>query len=502
VRFRSIGLAALFAFSSCAAFATPEPFPGATGPDPQAAFGERLQASLVQLGQRTCEVATWRNLLSDPAFPAAPSRLRSLVYYGAAVCIRGPEGHQWIRQATDQTDAPPFTWALRFADDVDRKDKEDGLHALEVSAAQSNWTEVRTFSDQALFRFWRDLRSDPTDNRRLLGLLDRAGWKPQSLGGDGSALWSEWALILLEDGKTTDAARVAKRITRPDVLFRLRLDKRFDPITTSDVKAFDVDGAAVAVLEGHRAAYAAHPEDDELAYEIIQDLRLLNRLDEALSVADKTLAKSEVKDDRGQDYRNWIEDRRAMVLGDLDRVEEALAIEQRAAERSEHGSPNVSQRINLAGLLSSVGKHEEALGMLAPFEKGLSASPYGNMWVAAERACAAGALGRSAIATKALAFTAAHAADNKGARLKAQLCANDLSGARATVMGWLASPTERQYALVQLSRFAATPLPPFQAELARRFEIVRSDPAVVAAVDKVGRTETSKLNGSIWIDFL
>lgn len=484
------------------ASATPEPLP-LVGPNPVAEFAERLQSAISQLQQQKCEAATWRGLIDDPVLPKVASRLRSYAYSGAAICVGGADARQWVRKSTEEPDAPPNAWGLRFAIDVDLKDTSDALHALEVTAERSGWTAVETYNDLALFRFRRLLEPDAGAGRRLLRLLDRVGWKPSGLIASPSALWKDLAQFDLEDGKAADATRVAKRITAPAVLFSMRLDRRFDPLVKADPNAFDVEKAAVATLERHRAQYADHPDQGEIAYEIIEDLRLLNRPEEALIFADQTLAKADVKDERGQDYHHWIEDRRAMVLADLGRFDEALAIEQKAASSAEHGAPNVSQRINLAGLLSMAGKSEDALQMLAPFGNGLTASPYGDMWVATERLCAANALGRDAVAKMALAFTAVHAADNKGARLKAQLCANDLAGARQTVVGWLENPADRQYALLQLCRFApGAPPPPFQAELIRRFETVRTDPAVIAAVERVGRTETSRLAGGIWTDVL
>jgi hypothetical protein len=478
---------------------------GASAPaaDPLEAFGQRLQAAVTRIQAGKCEPQTWRSLQADPEFPKAPSTMRSIIYVGLAACVGGPETHDWIRKATDEKDVLPSAWGLRFADDVDRKDTADALHALEASAEQAGWTHVETYTDRALFGFWRNLRTEPEAKRRLLTLLDRVRWKPSEPVGDASAIWSDLALSLAQEGKAAEAAHVAERITLPSVLFSMRLDKRLDPVVQANPQAFDVEYAAFATLQQHQRAYALAPEHDELAYEIIQDLRLLNRLDEALAVADATLAKKDVKDNEGRDYRHWIEDRRAMVLNDLGRFDEALALERHAAERQEGGSPNVSNRINLAGFLNGVGRHDEALATLAPFDKpGLSASIYGEMWVNTERACAAAALGRDNIKAKALAFTAAHAADNRAARIKATLCANDLTGARQAFVDWLADPEARGEALLQLSEFAPVKMPPYDAEIARRFAAVRKDPALLDAIAKVGRTETSKLSGSTWIDFL
>jgi hypothetical protein len=467
------------------------------------AFAEGLQAAFTALQSGRCDAPKWRTLVSDPSLATAPGSIRSIAYVGAAMCIGGPQAHDWIRKATDEGDATPWVWGVRFGDDVRRKDTEDALHVLEVTGARSEWTHLETYSDETLSMFWRNVRTDKVAERRLLGLLDRGHWTPTNPAADASPLWADLAEALLQEGKPDDATRVARRITLPSVLFRMRVDKRFDEISAADPQLFDVETAARAVLKRHQADYAVMPNRDDVAGEIIRDLQLLNRLDEALALADKTLAKARVTDGRGGDHRNWIEDYRARILDDLGRHDEALSIEEAATARLERGHPNVSQRINLAGMMIASGRHEDVLKTLAPFDdKGLSVSPYGAMWVAAERSCAAGALGREQVKAAAMSFTAVHAADNKGARLKALLCANDLAGARELVVGWLANPDDRAYALVQLCSFAKTPLAPFEAELDRRFEVVRTDPAVIAAAAKVGRVETTPLNGSIWIDSL
>ncbi len=449
-----------------------------------------------------CATATWEAIAADPGLGKLPSSLKSVIYDSLAVCVGGERAVGWAKLATAEKDAPPLAWAMRFVVDVQTGDKVDALLSLDgaVRASKTVDEPLSIFNDDAVFQLRRELKDDGGGLRHLLTDLDEGDWIPKAPSTDASGLWREYSLMLLQDRRTVDAVRVGRKVTLPRELLAMRLDKQFDPIISAHPEAFDVTFAAFATLERQRKIYAAAADDSE-AYQIIDTLRLLGRLDEALSFADATLAKKDIRDSRGNDYRNWIEDRRAYVLFDLGRFDEGIVAERASAGRKENDQPNVSNAINLAGMLNGAGRHADALAALAPFEEGRETSPYGAMWVAAERACAATGLADAATAAKALSFTQAHVNDNRNARVKALLCANQPAEAAAVYVAWLQNPVERTEALVQLCHFAQASRAPFDAIIGDRFGKLRDDPAVQAAVAKVGRTDTLTLYGSVWIDF-
>jgi len=493
------GLLALAVFVASAASAAPTPMAALTG---------KLQAALALMGEGKCDGPALRAVADDPAFRDLPSEVKSLVYSSLVYCIGGESTDAWLKLATAEPGAPPLAWSLRFVEDTARNRYDDALVDLDtaVRIAKASYGSIELDRDDAVFYLWRKLRDDPARQRRLLADLDEANWRPANPLQDASVFWREYSLFLLQDGRVTDASRVAAKVTLPRELLLMRLDGQFDPLTRLHPENFDLTSAAEAFLERMQKAYGT-ATDDTPAYEIIDNLRLLGRWDEALRFADATLAKAELHDERGQDYRGWIEDRRAYVLSDLGRFDEAIAAERTAASRKEHAGPNVSNTINLAGMLNGAGRHSEALTVLKAFPDLPSlpapklVSEYGSMWIAAEQACAALPLGDSARAAEALAYTSAHQRENQAARAKALLCADDVEGAVQLYIAWLEQPRARAEALLELSRFAPVARPSFDTLIDQRFAKMRDDPRLREAVAKVGRTETLPLHGGVWMDF-
>jgi tetratricopeptide (TPR) repeat protein len=252
---------------------------------------------------------------------------------------------------------------------------------------------------------------------------------------------------------------------------------------------------------------AAHPEFLKLVNATALDLRALGRFDEALSLLQSALdqarqapkAKPAFKDQAEQ--LNWTTDQKAYALLELGRVDEALNVERAGAHLKEGQAKNVSQRINLAGMLNMADRPKEVLDVLKPFDSGLAASPYGVAWVHAERACADERLGRTAELNAELAYLADHGTDNVGASLKARLCANQLDAAGALAVSMLQDKEQRAATLINLSEFSPRPHPTAVALiLDGRLATVRSRPDVRAAIDKVGHTEHIPLNADVFID--
>jgi tetratricopeptide (TPR) repeat protein len=460
----------------------------------------RVATALRLLASGTCDGPAWNAISADPDLDKLPSNIRASAYSAMAKCVGGPRAHDWVRRATAEPNAPSFAWVERLDVGVRNGDTEDALASLEVMAARAK-AAIEPFPSLDLR--WiaaldGRLKNDPTRQQRFLAALDDGGWAPARPGEDASFLWRDYAGLLVDQQRITDAQRVTRKIHRPEALLLLRLDKKFDAVTSASPADFDVPNAAAGALQHNQLAYA-DATDQVGAYEIINSLRLLGRLDEALSFADATLAKPEIRDARGHDYRNWIEDRRAYVLYDMGRFDEAIAAERSAAGHKENQAVNVSNAINLAGMLNAVGRHAEALTVLPALDGPVSG--YGAMWVAAERACAANAISNAAETQKALAFTAAHAADNRNARVKALLCVNDVAAAAKVYVLWLRDPQDHAMALLQLCHFAPSARAPFDTIVGDRFEQIRKDPEVQAEVGKVGRTETLALHGAAWIDF-
>jgi tetratricopeptide (TPR) repeat protein len=460
------------------------------------ALAARWQAALQQVGQGKCDGAEWTAISQDPAFPKLASAMRSATFINLAACVGGDRTHEWRALAAKEPDAPPLAFALLFLEAVDRRDTNEALADLEADlrAAKRLGMSFVITNDDGIYVLRYNLKDDAVSRRRLFRDLDESNWKPSDPVDDPSSFWADYSTMLLDKGEQTTAARVARKVTAPVDLFGMRLDRRFAPLVERDPATFDVDYAAYATLEHLQRAYA-EASDDNGAYEIIGAMRALGRYEDALAFADQVLKKDRIVDHRGRDYRNWIEDRRARVLFDLGRFDEAIAAERTAASRLERGHANLSQFLNLAKMLVSQGRFREALTTLEPL---MTTDPADTAFLAGVRVCAFNGLGDLKGQREALAFTAAHVSDNRHARLRALICADDTAGAAAFMIGWLNDPLGLQDALVELCTASALPLSSYDAVLSKRFASVRSDPAVVAAVAKLGHTEALTKVGAIW----
>ncbi|MBX9745854.1 MAG: hypothetical protein K2X34_03065, partial [Hyphomonadaceae bacterium] len=165
----------------------------------------------------------------------------------------------------------------------------------------------------------------------------------------------------------------------------------------------------------------------------------------------------------------------------------------------EDGQWSVSQVINFASMLSAEGRPQDALEVLRTVG---SASDYGDMWIAAVRACAASQLGDSDLRDTALSFLRENADDNISAAARGLLCANDLDRAAALYIRRLADPEQRGDALLALQRYTQPPnVLPHNRALAERLEQVRARADVQAAIAAVGRIEEVPLQSVYWGDF-
>ena len=467
------------------------------------ALATRWSAALEKLRGGECDGKTWLAVSEDTSFPKLSSEQRAITYINMGACIGGSRRHEWRVLASKEPDAPPMVWGLLFLEAVDRHDTPDALKNLEadLAAARRTGQAFDVVNDDGVYFLNGRLRTDPAAKMRLLSVLDAAEWKPSDPSQDLSPIWLELSLMLLEQGKTGEAARVAKKVTAAESLLGMRLDNRFASLLKDDPQAFDVEYAAFADLRRLERVHETAENNDNSAYLIIDALRVLGRLDEALEFADRVLKKEKILDENGRDYRNWIEDRRAYVLLQLGRFDEAVTTEQTAATRPERGGANVSQVINLAEMLIDQGRFQQALAVLAKRDKDAGTSAVGKAYIEQDRVCIFNGLGDAAQQDKALAYTAAHVGDNRTARLHALLCANDSAAASRLMVDWLEDPLARERALIQLCTAPSRPLGSYQAVLSQRFDQVRKDPAVVAAVAKVGRTEALKAIGAVWPDF-
>lgn len=459
-----------------------------------------LQAVAKGLSAGKCDVPRMRRLTQHPDWGQVPSMARSFTWAMIGLCDYDSL-HEAAQKATAEPETPAMAWIVRFTDSVRRDDFTDAVTAL--AAAVERKDETFTLFDDDVYKVARETRDDRALFRRFAGLLDRAAWRPEEPLAGGDWIWAGYAAILADEGDKAQAWRIASRVTEPEELLKMRLDKRFDPVVAIDASRFDVVAAAEGRLKAYRDALAKNPRDGTAATYAVAMLRILGRHAEALTLVDSTLAQSgKITTHDGDDQRVWLANDRALVLFELGRFDEAVAAMEAAAAKDEDGGPNVSQAINLSGLQNSTGRFGAALATLSVFDKEKrSVSPYGLMWIEAERACALFGLGRGAEAAPAMAYTAEHAKENDGARAKALLCADDQAALATAVRERLASADRRDEALMWLSRYKWTATrTAFDLQLGDRLEALRQRPDVRAAIDTAGRIQDVPVHVGPMID--
>lgn len=473
--------------------------PAAAQQDIPQSLAKPLQTAMASLREGKCDASDLRATEAHAAFKSLPGAVQALIYIGLVDCVGGARVDEWLKLATAPPDAPAVAWALRFAQDVSEKHDDDALADLEagVARAKASGDDLGLERDDTVFYLRQRLRHDTPRSLRFLSALDAADWSPHDPSQNPSPIWLDLSLMLMDAGRTDDAERVAGKVNSANALFGMRLDNRFVHLRQVNPAMFDIEFAAFAELERQRKLTAT-ATDDNSAYELIDALRTVGRYDEALAYADTVLQKPKIVDDEGNDYRNWIEDRRAYVLLDMGRIDEAIVAERKAAARPERGHANVSQVINLGEMLVGQGQFHEALELLAPLDKPGATSPLGAGFVAGIRVCAYNGLGDAKAEKAALDYTEAHVGDNRHARLRALLCSNDTAGAAALMIAWLQDPIDREDALLELCTAPDRPLGAYDKVLSQRFAMVRKDPAVVAAAAAVGHTERLTTIGARW----
>jgi len=390
---------------------------------------------------------------------------------------------------------------LRFEDDALAVESFHQLAA--TSPPQLEELPVRfAFS---VLRAARRLDASGAAELRIHDALAAAGYAPPE-GVPDDSLRVSHARLLVQRGEVERARERLATVVEPREVLTMRVSRAFDPLRGDPdfERRLNVMAAAEANAARARAAADRNPRKLGLVHELAQALRVLGRREEALAELDRAilLAQAEGAAERFEDLEdnlNWLLNEKAYLLYDLGRAEDARAAFGLAIAAGESGQWSVSQVINFASMLEAEGRPADALQVLHTVGE---ASPYGDMWVAAVRACAAEQLGDEALRRESLALLREREADNVAARTRALLCVNDLDAAAAAYIRRLANPDEREPALLALQVYLEEPHTlPRKRLLAESLEQVRNRPDVRSAVEAVGRIEETPLRSTYWGDF-
>jgi tetratricopeptide (TPR) repeat protein len=310
------------------------------------------------------------------------------------------------------------------------------------------------------------------------------------------------ARLLVQRGEIERARQRLETVVDPREILVLRVSRVFDPLRGDEAfeRQLDLQAVARARVARARAAASADPRNANLVLELASSLNVLGRAGEALTEIDRALARARAPASRSRlddiaRKRNWLLGARCQALYNLDRPVEALSACRSAIGAG--GTINVSQVLNFASMLERRGSPAAALRVLRLAGR---MSPYGRMWMASVRACAAKQLGDSAMVQEAMSYLRRHERDNVAALARALLCVNDIDGAAALYIRRLGNPAEQEEALIVLQIYGAAEggasrRPATQTDYPAH---VRERADVRAAIELVGRIEEVPLPGADW----
>lgn len=436
-----------------------------------------------------------QRMMGRSDFAALPQRRQGYVFYIAAFCaVQAKDlekAYDLSARATKAFGDEPDVWQQRLAIAGERKRNEDVVLTVEEMAAQAPVT-LNQLSFRWLGYLYGQLRDEPPLRRRMLVVLTAPGFEPVEPLAFGDQYKSQLAAILVDEGKTKEAAALVSRITVPTTLVSASLDQRLRPLVPA---GFDARAATERFLMSLRDLSASHTGSLAVVLEVATTLRHLGRPEEALA----TLRAVDPEGPRAAefndlaDYRLWWWDglaRTHMLLGHYD---EGVAAFRHAAGQEEGGGKNVSQTINLGHAQIRFGRAADALKTIAAFETGgYDASPYGRMQLTLVRGCARAMLGDPAVRSD-IEYAVAHENDDSLTLFGLYMCTANIDAAAQVLIRQLGDPDKRAGALLLLSDFNPDPPSYPVAPYEKDFAALKARPDVQAAIARAGGTRRINL---------
>ncbi len=345
---------------------------------------------------------------------------------------------------------------------------------------------------------------DEETSRALLRRMVAVEWED---GLSAAAARNIWALlyadILLADGDRPAAEAVVARADEVETLATLAQDVRYRRLWPRLAADGRLDWRKVAEAELARRQVAAKDAPDlmRLGFMVQQDLRRLERYDEAIStgqamrkrLADKT-APFEDRDLMAVTVLTEL----AMTLADTGKVAEAETVfaEARAEARRLDTVP-VDPMLKWADRLNRLGRHADALALLKAIPAD-ELTELGEMWRDAERVCALASTDAPA-AWRLLPGMMVREPKGPEALQKALLCMDRKEDAAALFIQRLKEPSRRPDALGATRTVRRPPsIPAAEAEMLRRRDAMIARPDVQRAIDAVGRPIDVPLAGKLY----
>lgn len=445
--------------------------------------------------------AVLESVIRSEGFAAADSvvQFRAFLFASLAAAARQDylSGHEFMMAATQYTQATPEQWMLRARYAAIVEDLADAGASL-TTVAQLRPAELQKEENQQFAsRVAWQLSRKPELRGQFLALLNAlfAVRFTVTYGQQPSGLWQELILDALQEQDLARAREVLTRVDATDSLLAMRIDKRFDALVQAEPARFDLGAAMKQRSKTLERVVAENPR--KLSPLVSYGYALMDegRYQDVLTLADAALRKVAKAKDKNPPFDDldeslsWIYNHKASALRSLGKWSEALGVMEQARLESEHGSPNVSQAINLGFHYLDAGQPQKALEAIGDIDWARSMSGYGRMQLQYVRYRAYLQLGNPAEASSVLAYLREHHEDAEDTWLLAMLDSGDMDGAAALMISQLRDPQTRASALRDAQEYRQLPLQPRMEEARARWEKLVTRADVMAAINEVGRRE-------------
>jgi hypothetical protein len=448
-------------------------------------------------------------LRDDPGFASLAEDVRHGVILILAAAYsdqqKSADALATAKIATGFPQAGENDWRIRIVSAIGQHD--DGDVALGLTQLALHWpTGLSKFRSQWILSTAFILKGRPESAERLDALakaLFDTGWSPDDPFLSADDMWANLAISLLAKGDTATAIAVGNHIVSATTLAKMRVDKRFDPVTSASPAHFDIAAAQARNIDDARRNALVFPSKLEGANRVANALYLSGQADAALKVVNDALAQPTGSDGKSPfaDYDeqiNWAFDVQARALSVLGREDESVAALAKGAKAKENGAINVSQAINLADAYNVYANPKAALEAIAGVTDA-TVSRYGRMALEDAKACAFSQLDDSRNMRTSIEYLKTHTDEGVAPYIDALQCIGDRDALARELIAQMDNAITRSGALMFVQDYLPSDkLPPRAKAEIELMREVRSRPDVQAEIAKVGRVESIPLTTTLF----
>ncbi len=473
-------------------------------PDPNQPASQRLDDALRLIANKQFDagLAALRSVIGARSFARLPGEDQYRALRAAGRAEMGFQRWSLARDYMVRAAAMPQASAndQRALLTIGAQLHDEPLCARSLTALARKWPErLRDIDEFYLTRFLAEQAKLPrTTALALLQSLYAANFKLK-WDMEPSESWRDLMLLLIEQGRDSDAADVSARITDPLVLIQIRADRRFDTAVAAHPQAFDAEAAADRQIKWLQAKDEDGANSLRIKTLLMTALMRRHHAAAGLAIADDAIA--EIRDTNYPERRfvDYLPEYgelltgRAYVLFGLGLWDEGIAQLKAAAREFDHDRDNVGAAIDLAQAECDLGRPTDARSVLAQITEGLS--PYGQMQVEGVRLDAATQEGDSAQVERSLRYLRSHRDDAAASYLGDLIVANQLDRAAGELRRQLLDPDTRESALGNVQTYSPERDTPRDLEMHARWQSLLARPDVQSAIARVGRVESYDLEG-------